>query len=222
MDNPWAELPKRAPFILLRDWPTIVKHNAKVQQEAWLIRDEVLPEPYLGRRDAPIVLLNLNPSFAAYDIPFYDRPDVQQMWQDNILHNRMEYPFYLLDPRLTEVKGGSTWWNKKLRILMEATSREAVARSLLCVEYFPYHARKYDQRIRVPSQAYSFHLVREAMARQATIIFMRSRRLWFKAVPDLASYPGVAMVRNPQNPMISPGNLPDDYDSVLDRVLAAE
>jgi hypothetical protein len=88
-----------------------------------------------------------------------------------------------------------------------------------CIEYFPYHTKKYDARldqIAFPSQDYTFHLVKQAIERHAFIVHMRSRNSrWFKWIPKLEEYPYSAIVRNPQKPFVSPGHLPDDFDRIV-------
>ena len=71
----------------------------------------------------------------------------------------------------------------------------------------------------LPSQEYSFHLVRQAINRNAIIVLMRSKKLWFSAVPELEDYHSVFSVRNVQNPTISPGNLPESYSSIIQAIL---
>jgi hypothetical protein len=58
------------------------------------------------------------------------------------------------------------------------------------------------------SQRYGWQLVRNAMKRQSVIVVMRSKRLWFGAIPELETYPRIYELRNVQNVTISPGNCP--------------
>jgi hypothetical protein len=47
---------------------------------------------------------------------------------------------------------------------------------------------------------------------------MRSKRLWFAAVPELASYPRLVRIRNAQSPVISPRNIDGDFDALVKAV----
>jgi hypothetical protein len=54
--------------------------------------------------------------------------------------------------------------------LVAEVGEECVADSILCVEYFPYHSQSFNHsRLRLPSQEYSFQLVREAIRRRVII-----------------------------------------------------
>lgn len=62
MENPWRKLPEAAPFVLVCDQQRICDFNAIAKKEH-KIHVEVLPEPYTGNPEAPVLLLNLNPGF---------------------------------------------------------------------------------------------------------------------------------------------------------------
>jgi len=68
----------------------------------------------------------------------------------------------------------------------------------------------------VPSQEYGFALVRDAIARDAVIVVMRSLARWLAAVPELAGYSRRFGLRSVQNVTISPKNCPDGYAAVID------
>jgi len=83
------------------------------------------------------------------------------------------------------------------------------------IEYFPYVSEKFGCQTCIPSQAYNFYLVQEAIRRNALVIQMRSKRVWQEAVPGLMSYHNYYELRNPQNPAISQNNCPDGYPEIL-------
>ncbi len=56
------------------------------------------------------------------------------------------------------------------------------------------------------------------MKREAIIVFMRSKKLWFSAIPDLENYHSLFSVNSVQNPTISPGNLPDGYSTIIQAI----
>lgn len=178
----------------------------------------LLPEPFLGRVGAPIVLLNLNPGFHKQDHLFHSSETGNALIRSNLNHLPMNYPFYLLNPQ-TESATGSHWWRQRLRPLIEAAGRIGIANCVLCIEYFPYHSTKYGgrlDRITIPSQEYTLDLVRQAMERDAFIVHMRSRNSrWFQRILQLEHYPRSAVVKNHQKPFISRGNLPDDFDTLV-------
>ena len=62
INNPWSALPPNAPFLLPCDRPFVDSFNRSASERT-LVRTELLPEPFFGPYDAPIVLLLLNPGF---------------------------------------------------------------------------------------------------------------------------------------------------------------
>jgi len=175
---------------------------------------ELLPEPFLGNPLAPVVLLNLNPGYSPDDITYHRQPAFIKLSRANLNHQLSDYSFYLLNPSVSAP--GRVWWDKKLRSLIRDTSREILANNLTCVEFFPYHSIKFGyHNLHLPSQEYSFYLVRQAMARNAVIILMRSRNLWLSAIPELADYPLLFSLLSVQNPTISPRNCPDGYTFII-------
>ena len=99
MENPWKNLPLSSPYVLPLD-NEIVQDANKEFKALHQIRYNVLPEPYLGNPNAPIILLNLNPGYAEEDIHFYQQERAQELWRKNISHEPMDYPFWLIDPSL--------------------------------------------------------------------------------------------------------------------------
>lgn len=89
---------------------------------------------------------------------------------------------------------------------------DILARGLACIQYVAYHSPEYSQRTPIlPSQSYSFALLRAAMTRGAEIVIMRSKSMWFSAVPELASYHRLHIGANPRAPYLSRGNLQGSY-----------
>jgi len=215
MDNPWVKLPLAPPFFLPDEQQPIQDFNASVG-DIHFIRPELMPEPYLGNLNAPVVLLNLNPGFDDREIPFHNQDEYFfQRCRDNLLHIPGEYPFYLLDPRISQSLGHK-WWIKRLKDPIKAAGIWAVANKLFCVEYFPYHSKRFRSMNGVlDSQRYSFSLVEAALQRNALVIIMRGKKLWIEAVPALVHYPKLFQLRNPRNVDVSRGNCPDGYQELI-------
>jgi hypothetical protein len=134
MTNPWQRLPLQPPYVLPEDAPLIHAFNANANQDA-VIYLELIPEPYLGSPDAPVVLLSLNPGFSSDDPQHHQDPRFAERSRDNLLHRKSEYPFFLLDPAITAP--GNRWWTRRLGPLIREYGLETVAQRVLCVEYFP-------------------------------------------------------------------------------------
>jgi hypothetical protein len=207
-ENPWQKLPLLKPFVLPEDNGALSAFNASASDGSF-VHLELLPEPFLGRPKAPVVVLGLNPGFKEADLAQHSDPLFVSRSRNNLLHGTADYPFYLLDPGIARTK----WWDRKLGSLVTRVGRQVVARGVLCVEYFPYHSRRFHHRkVQVPSQNYSFGLVRQALHREAVIIVLRGQRLWFAAVPELQSYRSLYCTRSVQNPILSPRNCPEGYE----------
>ncbi|HYU20716.1 MAG TPA: hypothetical protein VEQ11_18675 [Chloroflexota bacterium] len=213
MQNPWKRAPRSAPFLLEEDRPLVEAFNRRARPD-YAVHTELTPEPFLGRPDAPVVLLNLNPSWVEGDLGGHDRPDFALAARDNLLHVPSDYPFFLLAPRF-EATGGGQWWRARLRWPIEDVGLAAVAQGLFVAEFFPYHSTKGYHGPRLPSQGYSFHLVERAMDRNALILLLRSERLWFNTIPSLRSYGRLYRLRSVQGVWISPANCPQGYSPLL-------
>jgi hypothetical protein len=185
--------------------------------EDFKIRLEVLPEPYLGNVESEIVLLNGNPGFSELDILFYEKKEVRALWRKNILHEPMEYPFYLLAPPLRD-EPGPRWWRRRLKQLIRdgEDKLRVVANHICCIEFFPYHSRrlKFSGQL-LDSQKYGFDLVEKAIDRGAVIVIMRSAELWLSAVPRLGKYKRVYRLNSVQNVAISLKNCPNGFAKII-------
>ena len=212
--NPWLELPTSPPYVLPEDGAAIEAFNRAVDVRH-RVDATLLPEPFLGRLDAPVVVLGLNPGWSPGDAAAHADASFARRSRQNLEQAESAFPFHLLDPSLDAP--GHRWWGNKLRRPIEDVGLETVANGVLCVEYFPYHSDQFSGRTpSVPSQEYGFALVRDAIARDAVIVVMRSLARWLAAVPELAGYSRRFGLRSVQNVTISPKNCPDGYAAVID------
>jgi hypothetical protein len=83
------------------------------------------------------------------------------------------------------------------------------------IEYFPYPSKNFGFHKDIPSQQYSFYLLKEAMKRDALIIQMRAKTKWQKMNPHLRSYHRYYVLKNWQKVVITEGNCPDGYPEIL-------
>lgn len=208
IQNPWLHLPTSPPFVLEADKNAVLRFNQKARPEH-AIRLELLPEPFIGRPSAPIVLLGLNPGFDPEDETHHRDPTFYSLSRKNLAHELEDHPFYLLHPSLRAP--GTCWCERRLSGFLARVPPACVANAVLCVEYFPYHWLKFGARLSVPSHQYSFSLVRRALGRQALVIVLRSIRLWEAAIPELARYPHKYVLRSAQNATVSERNCPGGY-----------
>ena len=202
--NPWQQLPAGPPYVLPQDARVVEQFNAGAKPHHAIDYD-LLPEPFLGRQDAPVVLLNLNPGWSCKDGRWHEREDFQRLNRANLLHQAGAHAFYLLNPAIAAAPGAE-WWSRRLGALIVEVGLSGVSENILCVEYFPYHSQKFDGKVAVASQAYSRHLVTEAMGRGALVVGMRGRKLWEAAIRGLAEYQNACWLNSPQAVFVTAKN----------------
>ena len=212
MINPWTNFPNQLPFVLNCDSVPVAAFNQK-QGALYQLQLGYIPEPFIGNLDAPVVALNLNPGLDPRDLPYHCQNPWKQILIDNLTHQYSG--FYYLDPVMTPLLGAS-WWNKKLKQLIQNTSLQRVNKGLLVIEQHGYHSSKYKS-LNVCSQLYNFFLVMEALDRNAIIVIMRGKSEWYKKVPCLEHYAktgNVLEMNSPQNTSFSPGNI-NGYSKIV-------
>ncbi len=225
-DNPWSALPEQPPYVLPMDERAVAAHNGKLghdQQRYRLVTETVLPEPFVGDpRTASVVLLLANVGYKAADDVAHAEKAFQRALRRNLLHGETEFPFYFLGPGFETTPGG-IWWRRRLRLLIEDTSVETVARRVACVEWLTYKSTKFKRcEEALPSQSYGWSLVRDALARGAVVVSLRSCKLWELSVPELEEHPMITTASK-QSVYITPNNLclnhvknPAAYDMVIE------
>lgn len=171
----------------------------------------------MGLPGSDIMLLNLNPGFSEAEVQYHHLDDhFRRAALANLAHEDQPYPFYFLDPKVESP--GHKWWQGRLRTLIEEFGADRLSRRLLCLEFFPYHSESYDRNTpRVPSQEYNFALLRGAIKRDAVIVVMRARDLWFDAVPELQNA-RVFRLNSTQAVYITPNNCPLGFAEVIKRL----
>jgi hypothetical protein len=207
--NPWHGL--KPLYVLPEDFAEIAHHKNYSN-----LRLDTLPDQVIGGLDkAEVVFLLLNPGFDNKDITV--NLTLPHFIEANRRNSTDPFgsPFYYFGGDL-ERTGGYIWWRRILNPLIEAGVTEATLRDkIMAIEYFPYHSKSYKNLPPVPSQQYAFDLVNEAIGRRKTIVIMRSKDLWFGAVPPLEGYMGKMIIKNPRNPSVSPKNLGEDNFNML-------
>jgi hypothetical protein len=219
-DNPWTRLPSSPPYVLDEERAIVEDFNRSNPDPATRIQLEVLPEPFLGRPDANVVVLSLNPGYDDSDREWHARADFAAAIHANLRHASQAYAFYPINPDFSQ-SGAYRWWRRRLDSLIHDTSLGGVADNLLCVELFPYHSKSYKAipawtgRQRLPSREYADGLVAAALERGASVIAMRNLKEWERRVPALRHYPKLHRLSSAQSAYLSPRNL-SGYSSVVE------
>ena len=99
-NNPWTQCNLNKPkYILDGDRAAITAIEARLEQskaqekhkEARRLQLELFPEPFIGRVDAPIVLLGLNPEFKNDDPSWHQRPVMREAVTSNLTQQPQDF-----------------------------------------------------------------------------------------------------------------------------------
>ena len=217
MENPWAALPKRSPYVLRMDREAVESHadspQVRKDPEKYGLHTDLLPTPFIGNPKARVVLLNLNPGYAEQDEEDYRRRGFRKAALQNLTHEADGAAFFPIDPQFSTTSSYG-YWMGKIHWLIEECGYEAVADGIFCVQAYPYHSLKFAKSVAVPSQRYTEALLKDRMRRHALVIGMRARWHWESFVPGIASYASVYWLNSPQNASLSPDNL-DGFGEVV-------
>ncbi len=233
MTNPWFELNSYNQgdyFIHPAESKIIDRFNNSLKNEhseLFKIHTEIFPAAFMGDVfNSKVVLLTLNPGFDENE----EEKDFYGKYRDWFLKelthsNRFECPLYCLDEEYAEY---SDYWKKRLRILEEYFGKEVLGKKLSKIQFFPYVSKKFKSvphkfienefgagKKYLPTQEYNFHLVREAIKRDAVIIITRSKNLWLNAVTELQGYPNLLYTKNARQPYITENNMIGGYDKII-------
>ncbi|MDB5160129.1 MAG: hypothetical protein JWO99_392 [Candidatus Saccharibacteria bacterium] len=220
LQNPWKNLSPKPPYVLAEDM-SIIERSRHAKE----LRIDTLPDPFVGGLDsAEVIFLALNPGFIDSDIELnLKMPEFLEANRTN-LNDPYSSPFYYFSGSFEET-GGHIWWERKLKPLLQAGITESVLREkIMLIEYLGYHSKNADKikGLKVPSQHFSFNLVREAISRQKTIVIMRSKKLWLEAVPELDAYPYMTL-NSSLNVTISPKNIGEaNFEIILKKLTNKE
>ena len=228
MKNPWIEFVEKlddANLVIKEEQVVIEKFNQNAT-DTFKVHSEIMPAPFMGNvQTAPIVLLMLNPGYDQEEELKGYYKEYKSFWKNEIQHIQSipELPLFCLDEQYINY---SNYWGKKLKPLTSITSKEKVAKNICKIQFFPYHSKKFKAISKkildkegfenyLPSQKYNFHLVNEAMRRNAIIIILRSRIMWFKAIPELKEYKNLHFTNSYLNTILSEGNLSETFPKIV-------
>ena len=70
----------------------------------------------------------------------------------------------------------------------------AMAEKVICLEHFRCKSVRYQPLGEtLPSQEFTFELLRDAMRSGKQVVVMRSERIWLESVPELREYPCIRL-----------------------------
>ena len=221
MRNPWLDLPEDGDLVLAIDEPFVDVHNRLfgISSPYYLHLDSP-PSPFIGRFDAPFVVLLANPGHARQDRDEQNEPTRRLSILEG-LRTEGGSTFWPLTPEFEGTSAGR-WWRSRTRELAEsldAGNRELgyqlLSERLLAIELHGYHSTSwFAPRAQFPSQRISVELVRNVIQNGAVILAARAVGCWLAAVPRdgeaqaLIDYDNLIKgTRSSQSAFITPNNL---------------
>lgn len=206
--NPWAHLPDRPPFVAAVDAEYIRRHPSGAAS----LRLDLLPSPFVGKPDARVYLLLLNPGARHNDFAYGDAFVQQRLRALRFESSRCFWP---LDRSMAGTEA-FRYVHGRLRALIDVVGEECVAERMMWLQYFGYQSVEWHPfPVQLPSQRFAFGLLRNAMCAEKVVIVGRSRSLWTQAVPELARYDYIEL-HNPRSPYLTPGNMGEpEFDRVV-------
>lgn len=219
LPNPWRVIDPCGPtYVQPDDEPYVRAFNTIVGDDSPHALDlSLLPDPWVGRLDAPIVLLNLNPGRDPGDPAAHRLAEARNAIMANLRQEPTRFPLFYLDPDppIADIPG-ARWWRRALRPLTDRFGVDRVASQVVCLEFHGYHSVAYRHLpVTLPSQWFVFDTLREAIHRDVTVVLLRGQAEWRVAVPELLAHRRVSTTRNPRVSAVSPRNCPEGWEQVV-------
>jgi hypothetical protein len=214
MENPWKNIKNmKSDYIAISDKDEIKNWKTNPRFDFTFI-----PQPFLGDPvNAKVFLLNGNPNDVGEHKSFLNNN--KKIVLENLEHKIIDYPLFCLNK---EFEGSSiyTWWYKRLRQLIEEIgNQQQVSKNIFVAEYLPYFSENYRRGITLPSQEYTFDIVRNAIHKDKMIIIMRARKNWEKSIDELIKYPYKYVLHSPQNVYVTRNNLGDEIFEKIKKLI---
>ena len=222
MTNPWLDLDATTPpFVLGIDDAAVQEYNQRhaARPQYQFEIESMLPEPFLGRTGAPVVLLTGNPRFRDDDLDTHRRPDVRAHLAAMLRQEPRGLPLVWLDPELADTSGAA-WYRSRLHQLIETCGVEAVAHNVAVYESLPYHSRELGSvRTPIPSQSYTDDLARQAVTGARIVIWQRATRWRDQLSGEEQWDQAVIKPRSSQSSYLSRRNLgEEEFDRVVEAI----
>lgn len=211
MKNPWLDLPACPPYVIETDKDSVEQSNLVAKDKDKFALD-LMPEPYCGRLDSPIVFLALNPGVGPNDAELHRDENYRATIWRALKNEPLGHPVFHLDPNLDS--DGAKWWRAKLKKPIQDFGAKRLAENILYLQYVGYHSASFRRPKGLSSQIYTKNLLMKKMAGGANILVMRSFRLWVDLVPELEFYKKLFRLNSHGNVAVTPKNLgsQDVYD----------
>jgi hypothetical protein len=244
--NPWLELPEEPDYVLPQDLPYLKAHNrncpvdyaelkadgidepeeihkATEKNRKYRLRIDVPPAPFSGLHSAPLVVLLANPLYDDRAQKYYAQPNFRKRSLESVT-TKGGIPFFTLTDEFRELQDGNKpdWWRQHTQKLAEEIGGyDELSKKLLAIDLHGYHSAKWTAPLyNYPSQEFNFHLVREAMEREAMILVARCQKNWFASIPELRDYENlIPRLNSPRNVSLTKDNMPEgDFGRIVKKL----
>ena len=224
MENPWLTFnpEENAPKFHDLDKAHAQAFNKGMEgRNEYRLAEHLEPYPYFGNPIANIFVLLANPGIEKReaDPSFRINPENVKRNRKNLRHESADsFLSWVHSPENPEREG--EWVIPRIRKVVLETSLERVSSGLFLINYHPYNSKSwYPIPFTFETQRYSFHLVSEAMNRNALIIMSRNILGWFTAIPELYDYRNRRMFKSSRSVYVSQENLGTEaYQELLKRL----
>jgi len=215
--NPWRTFNPTVDEIKVHesDLPYFVGFNKGMgarkgnDKKQYLLAEHLEPHPYLGNPQAEVLVLMANPGVndKEKNPKFRMNPQKLQHNRQNLRHENLDsFKSRIHSPDNPKLE--SEWFKPRVRELVQATSVDRVTKGIFLVNFHAYHSRSWHPiPFTFPTQHYSFHLVSEAVSRDALIIMSRNMLGWFTAIPSLFDHRNRIEFVSSRSVYLSEGNL---------------
>ena len=217
--NPWTNIKKMNNLYIADCDKNALQH---IINKPFNIKLNNIPHPYMGNPQKSVVYILLGnfTTECTYESICTEYEDILLA---NLKHEIIEYPFFALNPEFMETYMYKWYLNKLLGRLDGEFGRNIVTNYIFTIEYFPYTSESSFKYFDVPSQKYSFYLVKEAIKNKKIIIVGRKERLWYNAIPELKNYELKYETNDPkkQNVRIDENNLGEvNFNKIINKLKA--
>lgn len=237
--NPWKELTEKIEqnFFQLIDENSldadkiVIENFNEKQTDIFKLRTSMMPAHFTGNiLKSKILLLATNPGYVEKEVEnFYRNP---KFIKERIMDLTFSSDSFISKDE--EQIQESPYWNQKLRWLIEEVGFDNVSKNISLMQFNPYHsikfrevAKKYFKNTNstnyLKSQNYGFQLLKYCINKDKLIVVLRSKKAWFKAVPELIEYEQngkVITIKNKKQPSLSPNNFETEngFNKLIDKL----
>ncbi len=224
MENPWLTFNPEEDAPKFHDLDKAHAHafNKGIgTRDEFRLAEHLEPYPYLGNPLANTFVLLANPGVSEKEtsLTFRMNPFKSEQNQRNLRHEDLDLFLSGIDsPDNSEME--DEWLKPRIRKVVHETSLARVSTGIFLVNYHAYHSKSWHTiPFTFETQRYSFHLVSEAIRRNALIIMSRNMLGWFTAIPELHDHINRVTFKSSRSVHIPEENLGTEaYKKLLTRL----